>query len=157
MGRFVMDYASMMQDAMRNMVVCALRNYQKGRIKDANFLLVVNIKHKNVVVPEEFKRPRQRILALLLQGDNPTMNVGDDYFSITYPGNLVVPLDAIISFYDKGAEVEIMFDDDFEDEVKKEYEKHRKSDKKAKSDARHRTGKSDLNNLINFSDIIEEK
>jgi hypothetical protein len=157
MGRFTIDYSPMMRNAMREMVAYALRSYQEKKVENAHFLIVIDPDHKDVILPDYLKNSHKETLALLLQGDNPTINVGEDYFSIRYPNDLVVPFDAIMSFYDKRAEVEIVFDDSFEDEIKRKCEKYCADYERTLNNSKSKGKKSRLNNLINFSDIIKER
>jgi hypothetical protein len=153
-GKYVLDYDSMMEEAMRGMVVYALKKFQEGVIGDEGFLVVIDTKHKGVILPNNLKKRIKSVMVILIQNDRDGIVVGDNYFSIIHPDKLTIPFDAILSFYDKEADVEIAFDDSYATEIEKNFKAALNKKKSSKKKEKHPDEDSDfLDNLIDFNDI----
>ncbi len=112
------DYAEMMQNAMRGLMTDVLRKISKdGLPGEHHFFINFDTTHPGVDIADWLRERYPDEMTIVIQHWFDNLVVLDDRFSITLsfndrPEPLVIPLDAIKTFVDPSVEFGLRFDED---------------------------------------------
>lgn len=115
MGRDLMGYDVMAQDALRGLVRKALtRAAEEGLPGDHHFFINFATSYPGVVIPDSLKADFPKDMPIVLQHKFWDLEAGEDAFSVTLqfnktPQRLTIPYKAIISFVDPSVQFGMRF------------------------------------------------
>ncbi|MDR1425594.1 MAG: ClpXP protease specificity-enhancing factor SspB [Rickettsiales bacterium] len=110
-----LDYGVLVEKAFRGMIRSALKKMQKITDDNLCFLLVIDTKHKDVLMPEYLKAQYPQNMAVILQHKFVNLRVYSSYFSVelSFGGkreDISIPFGAIMMFNDKTSGMELVFE-----------------------------------------------
>ena len=154
MNKDILDYSEFIDKAVKGAIKYALKKAEKTKFGNYCFVLSVNTQAKGVKIPSHVRKQNPERLFLVLEYDFDNLKVRNNNFSVDlkFDGkmeSITIPFDAVCSFSDQVAGIELRFnsidldDDYFFEDDEYEYEDEEREDYG--------------DNLIKFSDIKRSK
>jgi hypothetical protein len=110
-----LDYGVLVEKAFRAMIRSALRKAQNMAEENLCFMIVINTRHRGVVIPKYLKTQYPDSITLIMQHQFANLRVQSNYFSaeLNFGGkfeSISIPFGAIQMFTDRTSGMELVLD-----------------------------------------------